>query len=929
MKRPFSILAVLAVVVVLRLAGALEFLEQSWMDAGFGWGNRAPTSDVVFVEIDGRAAPDLAQASGARSQHARVLRNLTRAGARRVGLDLDLASRGAPAEDADLAEAIQAAPGRVVLPVIEHAVQARDAVIPPRIPLAEFARAATLGSIDLAPDSDGLVRRYPGRGMGTSGPIPSFAAALAGQPPTSRDFYLDYGIDVASIPRLSYSDVLDNQFEPGLVRDKIVIVGSSVEPADQVAVPIAGRQPGPLLEVLAYECLTRNRALVRPGLALGLLVALLAGLLVDWWLHTWSWRAGLLLVASCCSVVLLAAVVVQRLLPVILDIGPSVVVVGGLYAWVSARRIEQQAVGFRRQEGAMRRTETLMHHVVQNSFDAIVIIGDDGIVESFNHKAETLFACPPATAPGSRLADFLSPAEPGGDGSLLVRATDGPVEAIGRRRDGATFPVELVVTAIDAAEEPRLVAVVRDITERKAHQERLKHQATHDPLTDLPNRLLLRHRIERALKQRHKRGRVTAVLLLDLDRFKEINDALGHRTGDLLLKEVAQRLKVPLEPGDTLARLGGDEFSVLIHDAPLERVLHTGWKLIETLRLPFEVEGFALHVDTSLGVSLFPDHGPDAETLLQRADVAMYVAKRQRSGLAVYHPSHDFNHKRHLTLRAELRTAIEDDSLTMYYQPKVEAETDRVVALEALVRWRHPTHGLIPPDEFITLAEHCGLIRPLTQWVLKSVLRQGAEWRREGLDLGISVNLSARNLLEEDLPLNLGCMMTALDFPPAQLTLEITESVLMEDPERALRIVTRLHDLGVGISVDDFGTGYSSLAYLIRLPTHELKIDKSFVMRMEQDAGSATIVHSTIDLAHNLDLIVVAEGVETETIWKALKEQGCDIGQGYFFSRPVPAADVPKLVKKLNEPPAPDWTVPYDERELVASAVSSNSPDAP
>jgi EAL domain-containing protein (putative c-di-GMP-specific phosphodiesterase class I) len=332
----------------------------------------------------------------------------------------------------------------------------------------------------------------------------------------------------------------------------------------------------------------------------------------------------------------------------------------------------------------------------------------------------------------------------------------------------------------------------------------------------------------------------------------------------------------------------------------LEKVLHVAWKLIEALRMPFEIEGLSLQVDTSLGITLFPDHGHDAESLIQRADVAMYVAKRKRSSLAVYRPEQDFNHMRHLTLRGDLRKAIDNGRLSLSYQPKVLAESDQVVGAEALLRWRHPKHGNIPPDEFIGLAEHSGLIRSLTHWVLKTALQQIAQWRQEGFELGISINLSARNLMEEDLPITLRHLLNDYQVSAEQLTLEITESVIMEDPERALRIVTRLRELGVGISVDDFGTGYSSLGYLMRLPARELKIDKSFVMQMETDPGSATIVHSTIDLAHNLGLKVVAEGVESESIWRVLKELGCDMGQGYHFSRPLPAEKLLPAVFKLN-----------------------------
>ena len=312
------------------------------------------------------------------------------------------------------------------------------------------------------------------------------------------------------------------------------------------------------------------------------------------------------------------------------------------------------------------------------------------------------------------------------------------------------------------------------------------------------------------------------------------------------------------------------------------------------------LEGFSLEVDTSLGITLYPEHGSDAETLLQRADVAMYVAKHDGSGLIVYGPDQDFDHIRQLTIKGELRNAIEQGLLDLAFQPKVHGATGRVVGAEALLRWRHPEHGFIPPDEFAGVAEHSGLIRPLTQWVLETALEQAARWRREGLPLGISVNISARNLLEDDLPSRLEAMIARHRLAPHLLTLEITESVIMRDPDRSLETMLRIRELGIGIAVDDFGTGYSSLAYLMRLPVNELKIDKSFVMNLDREAASTTIVRSTIDLAHKLGMQVVAEGVESEAIWSRLRKLGCDLGQGYHFSRPVAAAELLEFARRCR-----------------------------
>jgi diguanylate cyclase (GGDEF)-like protein len=513
-----------------------------------------------------------------------------------------------------------------------------------------------------------------------------------------------------------------------------------------------------------------------------------------------------------------------------------------------------------------------------------------------------MFGYTEAEAIGHSITDLtiLPAPAPGSDGSTILAR--GPVEAVGLRKDGSAFPVEVSVTTVTHEGETRRVAILRDITDRKAQQEALEHQATHDALTELPNRYLLQLRIREALAASWEDRSPVAFLLLDLDRFREINDALGHHTGDLLLQRVARRLRTPLRSSDTIARLGGDEFAVLLPSTDLETARQMAWKLIHVLNDRFRIDGISLQVDTSIGIAMFPEHGTDAESLIQRADVAMYVAKRERAGVAVYQTAQDYTSVRQLTLMSGLRSAIEDDQLRVLYQPKIAADTDRIVGVEALVRWTHERYGEIPPDEFVALAEHSGLIRTLTRRVLETSLRQCAEWRRNGIALDVSVNLSARNLLEEELPSVLAGILASHQLPPSCLTLEITESVIMEDPERALEIVTELDALGVQISIDDFGTGYSSLGYLKRLPAREIKIDRSFVMEMDQDVGDAMIVRSTIELAHNLGLEVVAEGVETSKVWDALKALGCDYGQGYLFSRPVPADRLP-LDTAPAEPP--------------------------
>jgi diguanylate cyclase (GGDEF)-like protein len=418
-----------------------------------------------------------------------------------------------------------------------------------------------------------------------------------------------------------------------------------------------------------------------------------------------------------------------------------------------------------------------------------------------------------------------------------------------------------------------------------------EHQARHDGLTGLPNRGSFYERVEAALVSAQASAGQAAVMIVDLDRFKEVNDTLGHHSGDELLREAGDRLLAALRAGDVLSRLGGDEFAVLLPDVEsVETAAAVATRLCEALEEPFVLHGLTVHLEASLGIALFPDHGGDVETLVQRADVAMYVAKSSTNAHELYATRHDRHSASRLALLGELRHAIDNDEFELHYQPKASLSTGRVDGVEALVRWHHPTHGMVPPDDFIPLAEQTGVIKPLTAWVLNAALGQCRAWRDAGMELTVAVNLSVRNLLDAHLPQSIGELLTHHQLPAAALELEITEGTIVADQVRALDVLTRLNGMGIGLSVDDFGTGYSSLAYLKDLPVCELKIDRKFVNNMTEDGDDAFIVRSTIDLGRNLGLQVVAEGVETQAVWDQLADLGCDVAQGYFLSRPLPAA---------------------------------------
>ena len=437
----------------------------------------------------------------------------------------------------------------------------------------------------------------------------------------------------------------------------------------------------------------------------------------------------------------------------------------------------------------------------------------------------------------------------------------------------------------------------------QAREGEIRRLAYQDALTDLPNREQFRTDLRQAIVQARDQNAPCTILLMDLDRFKHVNDVLGHRFGDRLLRAVAERLRrEALASEDGLARLSGDEFAILLPSTSPHAATLLARRILQAFERPFSLDDHTVDLSAGIGIACSPDHGLDVDVLMSRAEMAMYAAKQNQSGCVTYHPGLDSSSEESLTLISELRTAIDRDQLRVYLQPKVNLQTRQIVGAEALVRWQHPTRGMVPPMKFIPFAEQTGFVRLITMWMIEQVARQCAQMQSAGLDLKIAVNLSTRDLMDQDLPSKIERILQQHSTACRSLVLEITESAIMDDPQRALQTLNRLHDMGLKLSIDDFGTGYSSLAYLKRLPVDELKIDRSFVMNMESDVQDAKIVHSTIDLAHNLGLSVVAEGIENPQTLKLLADLHCDEAQGYFIAKPMPAEEFIDWVERWHLP---------------------------
>jgi diguanylate cyclase (GGDEF)-like protein/PAS domain S-box-containing protein len=541
-------------------------------------------------------------------------------------------------------------------------------------------------------------------------------------------------------------------------------------------------------------------------------------------------------------------------------------------------------------ERRLRESEERYKGLADVAFDGVAV-HIDGTILSVNRSFEAIFGRGEGELLGADLFSLFNPED-----QVRFRAEKDSgrvLELEGTLASGRSVFVEASSRACLYENEPAYVTAVRDVTRRRQAEDAVRRQAWHDALTGLPNRVLLMDRLEQALRQAVREGRRLALLFLDLDRFKLVNDSLGHAAGDDLLQQTSGRLLAVLRKGDTVARMGGDEFCVLLADAVQEGdALAVGQKIVAALHEPFQVLGQEVHIGTSVGVAFYPDHDSDPERLLKLADMAMYRAKNSgRNQVAVYAQDQEQKQERRLGMENELRRAIERQEFRLHYQPQLELATGRIIGAEALLRWQHPERGLLSPDEFIPLAEESRLIVPLGEWVLYQSCLSAAAWNKKapsGMSLSIAVNLSAWQLHKRSLLKTVDAALAKSGLPANRLELEITESVAMRNPALTLDMLKSFSDRGVRLSLDDFGKGYSSLNYLKEFPVHSIKVDQAFVEGLPESRKDAAIVKAMIALAQNLGLRCLAEGIERQDQLDFLKREGCAHGQGYLFSRPVP-----------------------------------------
>lgn len=555
-------------------------------------------------------------------------------------------------------------------------------------------------------------------------------------------------------------------------------------------------------------------------------------------------------------------------------------------------------------EAALRESEAHFRALVEQASDSFYVHDFDGRFIDVNQRGCDCLGYTRNELLDMSLADIdvdLSIKKLKGLLGPITTRTPIALESRHRHKDGTVFPVEIRIGPIEIDGHQYLLSLVRDVTERKELQDHIQHLAYHDPLTDLPNRAMFNRHLSHAMIQARRYYKGLAVLFIDLDRFKNINDTLGHDAGDRLLQEMARRLMASLRSGDLVARLGGDEFVVLLEEiSDLGQVSQVARQILTALVKEYPLDGQMIHITASIGISTFPEDGRDEFSLMKHADVAMYRAKEGGKNNFQFYSAHmDLHSAAQLALESSLRRALERNELILHYQAKVDAQTGRITGVEVLARWQHPDLGLMHPEHFIPLAEETGLIVPLTKWVLKEACSQNCAWQLQGLPpLHIAVNLSARQFGDENLLGDVASTLREVGMDPTLLELEITESMMMHNTDKTIQILAGLKAMGIRIAIDDFGIGYSSLSHLKQFPIDIIKIDRSFITDIPGDQADEAITDAIIAMGKSLKIIVVAEGVEALEQLQFLRSRGCDEIQGYFFSRPIPAHDFTRLLRK-------------------------------
>lgn len=876
---------------ILLLTGLPQALFHALLNVRFSLAERPASGDIAIVAID---APALAKAGvwpWPRTLHAQMVKRLHDAGAEEIAFDVDFSSASSPEQDAAFEEALKYAGGSLALPTFKQFVASgsqKDFFTSE--PLPAFAAHSWSASVNIEPDTDGVVRRYVIGQSLPSGIAPSLGAYVAGRAQIDDStFFVDFGIRSNTIPTYSFLDVLSNAKVAAALKNKRVIIGATaVELGDRVTAPGGRIIPGVVLQALAAESLHQGRALQVTSAWLSYVFAIGLGALTVFLFGRWpATRVAFLLVGAVAASEA-TALSVQLISPFLIDTAPW-----DIAALVCAVVLAFKELALR---GLLRRiAERRFQRVAMTVADGLMCTDTNGRITLWNPAAEAMFGYAADEMREAHISKVLS-----SDQQEFLTVLDLPVgrdapaqELNGKRKDGSSFLVEASCSAWDAAGELNYSIAVRDISIRKREEKRIRYLAEHDTLTALLNRGRFVEVLTSRVMDAHAAGSEVGLLLIDLDRFKEINDTLGHASGDQVIRHVAMLIESVASSNAAIARLGGDEFAIMLCADEAER---TAREIANQILGRFAeqnifVFGAAQNVSCSIGAAIFP-RSKNATDLMADADLAMYRAKAAGGNrLAFFEQDMRAEFERRIALTEELQQALTNREFELYYQPQIDLKSNKTVGAEALIRWNHPHRGLVSPAEFIPLLNTLAISNDVSLWIMRAACRQARQWQLEGHEIRVSINLSPAQFRSMDLPGATALLLMETGLPPRLLELEVTEDIVIEDDAAARDTFSRLNALGVHLAWDDFGTGYGSLTYLKKFPLNRLKIDQSFVRKLEEGTEDFAIVKYTIQLSKKLGLSITAEGIETREVSALLTEMGCDEGQGYLYGRPVPAAD--------------------------------------
>ncbi|NJO35238.1 MAG: EAL domain-containing protein [Rhodospirillales bacterium] len=815
-----------------------------------------------------------------------------------VAFDIDFGSRSAVASDQRFVKALEEFGGSTILPMFKQAgMDARGA---PRLyttrPLPEFAAHAWPATVNVVPERSGLVRRYPAGETIDSQFFPSLAGLLAGRYDTSaQSFHLDYGIQAKTIPVYSFVDVLDGTVGARQLKGKKVVIGATaIELGDRFHVPVAGIIAGVELQALAAESILQGRMLAKTNIAVTVVgLAVLSGIMLLIW-NVWTPTRQTIALLAFAVAVEGSAVLLQAHAPIIVDTAAWLTAAGTYLVALWLNELDLRHV-------VARVAQQRFQSIAMSLGDGVVCMDVDGAISFWNGGAKAIFGYGAGEVTGRPFSLLHEKSGSAGLGEpvSLFGGCDEPIELVGVRKNGERFPLEVRFSSWRESDGRHSGAIVRDITARKREEERIRYLAMHDPLTGLANRAQFSECFKEAANRVRESERCAGVLLIDLDNFKEINDTLGHESGDRFLSTFAGQLRMCVDDSAPVARLGGDEFVVLVEGGDVETKLD---ELVKSIAGMFasrytNVDGSGFLISATSGAAIYPRDGDTPDELLAKADLALYRAKKEGRGAHVrYHPSFKRDLEQRRLLEAELHRAVQEEEFELMYQPQVRLSDGGIIGAEALIRWRHPVRGLISPGEFLSALNSGNLASAVGTWVLRTACKQGRRWQSAGHGIRVGVNLSPAQF-NEKLPYVISDALRETGFSANLLEIEVTENILLnEDDPTTSRQLQRLRNLGVRIAFDDFGTGYASLSYLKRFPLDRLKIDRSFVTDLGSDPRNTAIVAAIVDLGKGLGLSVIAEGVENPHCVKLLREHGCEEGQGYCFGRPMTADEFEHLL---------------------------------